>query len=209
MADYRLHCFYDSGNAFKVAMMLDIAGCDWEAVPVTPGGDPMHGPDWWAKANEIGEVPVLEHDGAFLSQSGVILNRLAWETGKFGGRDAAEEEEIWRWILFDNHKFTGNFSMLRYLCGIEKTGETPITEYLRARVRRAWGVFERHLETQDFVLGDRPCIADFSMAGYHYYGEETGIDRVTEFPRIEAWTKRIAELSGWRSPQEVLPRVRA
>lgn len=176
--------------------MLGVAGCDWDAVPVTPGGDTEHGPDWWSQANVFSEVPVLERNGVFFSQSGVILNRLARETGQFGGRDEEEKEEIWRWILFDNHKFTGNFSMLRYLCGIEKTGETPITKFLRARVRRAWGLVERHLAGRDFILGDRPSIADFSMAGYQYYSEATGIDRAAEFPMIEAWANRIAKLPG-------------
>ena len=207
MAEYRLHSFYNSGNAFKVAMMLDRAGCDWEAVAVTPGGDPAHGPDWWAGANGFGEVPVLERRGRFHSQSGVILNRLARETGKFGARDDDEQEEIWRWILFDNHKFTGNFPMLRYQVGIARTGETPITEYLRARVRRAWAVVETHLAGRDFILGDRPTIADLSMAGYQYYDEPTGIDRAAEFPMIEAWVRRIATLPGWRPPGAVLPRT--
>ena len=206
MAEYRLHGFHDSGNAFKVAMMLDLAGCDWEAVAVTPGGDAAHGPDWWAGANSFGEVPVLERDGRFLSQSGVILHHLARETGRFGARDDAEADEIWRWILFDNHKFTGNFSMLRYQVGIAKTGETPVTEYLRARVRRAWAVAEAHLARRDFILGDRLTIADLSMAGYQFYDEPTGIDRAAEFPNLEAWTRRIAALPGWRPPGAVLPR---
>lgn len=206
MARYRLHCFYNSGNAFKVAMMLDLSGCDWEAVPVAPGDD-THTSEWWAEANGFGEIPVLQYDGQFLSQSGVILHRLARDTGLFGARTDDEAEQIWRWILFDNHKFTGNFSMLRYLCGIAKTGETPITEYLRARVRRAWTVAEKHLARRDFILGDRPTIADLSMAGYQFYDEDTGIDRAAEFPALEAWVSRIAALPRWRPPSAVLPRV--
>ena len=207
MADYRLHAFYNSGNAFKVAMMLDLSGCTWEAVPVTPGGDAAHGPDWWARANTFGEVPVLETGGRFLSQSGVILHRLARDTGRFGPADDDEADEIWRWILFDNHKFTGNFSMLRYLCGIEKTGETAVTAYLRARVRRAWGVVERHLQGRDFILGSRPTIADLSLAGYQFYTEPTGIDRAEEFPALDAWTRRVSALPRWRPPEAVLPRT--
>ena len=207
MTDYLLHGFYNSGNSFKVAMMLDLSGCDWESVAVTPGGDPEHGPDWWTAANVLGEVPVLECKGQYLSQSGLILNWLAHETGKFGPRNSDEADEIWRWILFDNHKFTGNFSMLRYLCGIEKTGETQVTKSLRARVRRAWAVAERRLASCDFILGSRPTIADLSMAGYQFYDEPAGIDRAVEFPAIEAWTHRIAALPGWRPPEAVLPRA--
>ena len=30
MADYTLHCFLESGNAYKTALMLQLAGADWE-----------------------------------------------------------------------------------------------------------------------------------------------------------------------------------
>ena len=32
MADYNLHCFAQSGNAYKVALALELAGADWEPV---------------------------------------------------------------------------------------------------------------------------------------------------------------------------------
>ena len=48
MAEYRLHCFRESGNAFKVAMMLDLCGADWEPVfvPFATGLTPT--PQWRA-----------------------------------------------------------------------------------------------------------------------------------------------------------------
>jgi glutathione S-transferase len=30
MAEYRLHCFAQSGNAYKAALMLALCGADWE-----------------------------------------------------------------------------------------------------------------------------------------------------------------------------------
>ena len=32
MADYNLHCFAQSGNAYKVALALELAGANWEPV---------------------------------------------------------------------------------------------------------------------------------------------------------------------------------
>ena len=29
MAEFTLHCFAQSGNAYKVALMLELAGADW------------------------------------------------------------------------------------------------------------------------------------------------------------------------------------
>lgn len=201
MAEFKLHCFRESGNAFKVAMMLDLTGVDWEPVFLPFSSGLTRTADWRTGVNEMGEAPVLEHRGERLSQSGVILDYLSEVTGRFGAQDAAQRREIWRWILFDNHKFTSYFSMLRFQYGIQKTGETPVTEFLRGRVRAAWGVAEARLQRQDFVAGDQPTIADLSMAGYHYYREETGIDRTAEFPAIERWAARIAALPGWRAPE--------
>lgn len=206
MAEYKLHCFTESGNAYKVALMLDLCAASWEAVPVPFGTGVTRSAGWRAEVNDMGEAPVLEHRGLRLSQSGVILDYLAGELGRFGPRDVAERREIWRWILFDNHKFTSYYATLRFQYGIQKTGDTPVTEFLRARARSAWGVVEARLAAgRDFMLGERPTIADLSMAGYLYYDEPTGIDRAAEFPAIERWVQRIAALPGWRPPQVAMP----
>jgi glutathione S-transferase len=47
------------------------------------------------------------------------------------------------------------------------------------------------------MLGEEPTIADFSMVGYHYYNEATGIDR-SAFPNIDAWTRHVAAVPGWQ-----------
>jgi glutathione S-transferase len=203
--EYRLHCFRESGNAFKVAMMLDLCGADWAPVPVAFGTGVTRTTAWRAEVNDMGEAPVLEHRGERLSQSGVILDYLASTTGRFGARDAAEQREIWRWILFDNHKFTSYYATLRFQYGIQKTGDTPVTEFLRTRARAAWSVVDARLAGRDFLLGDRPTIADLSLAGYVYYDEATGIDRAAEFPAIDRWTRRVAALPGWRPPGQAMP----
>lgn len=205
MADFRLHCFVQSGNAYKAALMLELAGCDWEPVFVAFLDGETREEAWREKVNDMGEAPVLEHGDVRLSQSGVILDYLAETTGRFGPRDDAERREILRWILFDNHKFTGQFATLRFLYGILKTGETPVTEFFRQRVRAAYGIVDKHLETRTFMVGERLTIADLSLAGYVFYEEETGIDRAREFPHIEAWVERLRALEGWKSPAELMP----
>ena len=183
MADYRLYCAGVSGNAYKAALMLNLSGCDWEPVVLDYIGGATRQEGFREEINELGEIPVLEHGAKRLSQSGAILTYLAEKTGRFGGRDEDEKLEILRWILFDNHKFTSYFATLRFLVGIQKTGETPVTEFLRGRTQTAFGMVEKHLAGRDFLLGDRPTIADISMVGYLYYTEETGLDRAP-YPSI-------------------------
>jgi glutathione S-transferase len=208
MAEYRLYCFGESGNSYKAALMLALCGCDWEPRRVDYFNGETRGDEYRSTVNELGEAPVLEHDGKRLTQSGVILTYLAERTGRFGGRSADERLEVLRWILFDNHKFTSYFATLRFLVGLQKTGETPVTEFLRTRALAAFGIVEKHLAAHPFMTGDAPTIADISMVGYLYYREETGIER-SIFPNIEAWTKRIAALPGWKHPHDLMPPARA
>lgn len=207
MSAFRLHCFYESGNSYKVALMLALTGTDWEPVPVAFFTGETRTPEWRARLNEMGEAPVLEHNGKILTQSGVILDYLAEVTGKFGWRDEDERREIYRWILFDNHKFTGAFATLRFFYGLKKTGETEVTTFLRDRATGAYRVVDKHLETTDFLVGGRLTIADLSLAGYVYYTEETGMDRDRDFPAIKAWKDRIAALPGWKSPADLMPKL--
>lgn len=205
MAEYTLYCDAISGNCYKAALMLALAGCDWKAELVDYVAGGTRTDQYKASLNEQGEMPVLEHQGKKLSQSGVILTYLAERTGKFGGQTDDERREILRWILFDNHKFTSYFATLRFLVGIQKGGETPVTEFLRGRAMGAWGIVDKHLATQPFMIGAKPSIADFSLAGYVYYPEETGIDRA-RFPHITAWAERIKALPGWKHPYDLMPR---
>lgn len=205
MADYRLHCFAQSGNAYKVALYLQLAGIAWEPVFVDffKGGQ-TRTPEWRESVSAMGEVPVLEHGGRRYTQSGAILTLLAEQTGHFAPRDADERYETLRWLLWDNHKFTSYYATLRFLLGLAKTGETPVTEFLRARVKAAFAVADAHFGRNAFVLGDRPTIADLSMAGYVFFPEETGLDW-DAYPALSAWRERIRALPGWVHPYELMP----
>jgi glutathione S-transferase len=205
MAEYRLYGIGESGNAYKAALMLNLCGLDWEPIFVDFFNGENRTDRYRFEINEQGEIPVLEHGGRRITQSGVILQYLAEKTGRFGGADADEAREILRWILFDNHKFTSYFATLRFMYGLQKTGETPVTEFLRARALGAFGIVEKHLGAQDFIVGNRPTIADISMVGYLYFTEETGIDR-SVFPNITAWAGRIAALPGWAHPFDLMKR---
>jgi len=205
VAQYKLHCFSQSGNAYKPALYLNCAGLDWEPVFVDFFKGQTRDAKWRASVNAMGEAPVLETAGKTLTQSGAILLYLAEMTDKFAPETDDERNEVLRWILFDNHKFTSYYATLRFLKGIVKSGDPAVLEFLRGRALGAFGIVDKHLAKQPFLLGAQPTIADFSLAGYQYYEEETGIDR-NAFPNLAAWTRRIAQLPGWKHPYELMPR---
>ena len=207
MADYRLHCFAQSGNAYKVALMLSACGLDWEPVLVSYFDGATRAPEWRHDVNAMGEVPVLEHHGRRLSQSGAILTWLARRTGQFAPADEDEEMDVLRWILFDNHKFTSYFATHRFMLSLAgKPADPAVLSFLRARVDAALAVADAHLSTTPFVVAGRPTIADFSMAGYMFYpNAETGYDLAASYPHLHAWRERIAALPGWKPPYDMMP----
>ncbi len=208
MADFRLYCFGESGNAYKAALMLELCRLPWEPVFVEFFKGETRTAEYRASVNEMGEAPVLEHQGRKLTQSGMILDYLAGITGKFAGKNDDERREIWRWILFDNHKLTANLATLRFLIRFAKTGETPVTEFLRTRATTALKIVDSHLAEQSFIAGERATIADLSMVGYLYYGEELTVP-LEPHARVMAWLDRVRALPGWKHPYELMPRAAA
>jgi glutathione S-transferase len=203
MADFRLYCFAQSGNAYKAALMLNLCGADWEARFVDFFNGETRTPEF-REINAMGEVPVLEHEGRRWSQSGVILDFLAARFGRFGWQDEDQRREILRWLLWDNHKLTSYIGTLRFLLRFQKTGETQVTEFLRGRVNTNLALLERQLAGRAFVIGERASIADLSICGYLYWPDEFGV-AWADYPNIEAWLARIAALPGWVHPYQLMP----
>lgn len=83
MGSYQLFCRGESGNAYKVALMLNLLGVRWEPRFVD-FFDATSKATFQENLNEMGELPVLQlEDGRTLSQSGAILQYLARTHGRF------------------------------------------------------------------------------------------------------------------------------
>jgi glutathione S-transferase len=205
MADYTLYCFAQSGNAYKAALMLELAGADWAPRLVDYFGGETRSPEFRA-INVMGEVPVLEHRGKRLTQSGVILDYLAETTGKFGPADgdADERRDVLRWLLYDNHKLTSYTATYRFLRTLAKDANPAVVEEFGKRARTAWGVLNAHLDGRSFVVAARPTIADLSLSGYLFWPDELGVEW-DEFPHVRDWLARIRALPRWKAPYELMP----
>ena len=204
MAEFKLHCFGESGNSYKAALMLQLCGLDWEPIKVEFFKGETRSPEYKTRWNEMGEAPALEHLGKIHTQSGVILDYLASLTGKFGWNNDDERREIYRWILFDNHKFTSYIATLRYLITLMKQPENDVTKFLLGRVNGSMKVLETHLAKHNFIACERPTIADLSICGYLYFGDELPFE-IT--PNVKAWSEKIRALPGWKHPYDLMPRA--
>lgn len=205
MTVYKLHCFKESGNSYKVALALRIAGIPWEKVEVDFFQGATRQPGWRASVNEMGEVPVLEGDAVKLTQSGAILLHLAQKYDALRVEDS-EQAEVLRWILFDNHKFTANLATYRWLrCFAKPRPHDAVLDFMRSRAAAGLDIVNQHLSGREYIVGRRLTIADISLAGYVFYpAEELGFDLANDYPHLDAWMARLARNPGWLAPYEML-----
>jgi glutathione S-transferase len=208
VAEYQLYCFAQSGNAYRVALMLNLIGADWEPIWVDffVKGE-QRTPEYRQNVNEMGEAPVLAHGGRKLSQSGVILTWLAERSGKFLPQGEDERLEALRWIIFDNQKVSGYLGPYRFLRWIAKPpGDPAVLAFLKGRFDGSLAILDKRLAKGPFLVGERATIADISMVGYLYYPpDEFGFDITAQHKNIAAWLDRIKALPGWKHPYDLMP----
>lgn len=211
MSEFELYCFAESGNSFKVAQYLELAGLDWRPINVKYFDGETHSKSFRQDLNVQGECPVLKHEGKLLTQSGVILTYLVDTVGQFGWDTEAQRYEILRWLLFDNHKLTSNLATYRYGYSIRRDAFSPdALEFVRSRLESSLTIVENVLSRQRFIAETRqPSIADLSISAYLLYPpEEHGLDLPNRYPSIARWIQELKSMEGWGSPYQLMPRGR-
>ncbi len=200
----KLHCFGESGNAYKAALTLELAGIPWEPVFVDFFGGATRTDDYRA-GNVMGEAPVLVDGDVRLTQSGAIQQWAVDQSGKLGGA-AADKYEVLRWVLWDNHKMSSQAGMTRFLMNFLPEDKRPeqVIGFMQGRLKAAYGVLNTHLQGRNWLAGDTLTIADIANCAYLYYPEPFGFDRA-DWPNIDAWLTRISATPGWKHPYDLMP----
>jgi len=201
----KLHCFGESGSAYKCALALTLADLEWEAVFVDFFNGETRTPAFRA-LNQMGEVPVLVDGATVLTQSGVILDYISSKNGRLGGKSAAERREVLRWMFWDNHKFSTQIGVARFVANFMPEDKRPagVIPFLQGRLKTAYAVLNDHLAARPWVAAADVTIADLSLCGYLYYPEPFGFARA-DWPHIDRWLDRIAALPGWKPPYDLMP----
>src|SRR5258708_31441683 len=146
MPTYRLHYFPESGNSYKLALMLTLSGQTFDPVWTDFGGGVTRTPEWREAINEMGEIPVLEESGVRLTQTAPILLHLAERHGRFGGGNTKERFEVLRWLFWDNHKLTGYMATYRFQRTFTPSPDPHVLAFFRKRIDDFLGILDRHLQ---------------------------------------------------------------
>ena len=186
----RLYDYFESGNAYKVRLMLSLLGIPFERVAL----DILKGETRSAaflEKNPNHRVPMLEWpDGRVLAESNAILFHLAEDT-PWLPEDAFERAQVLQWMFFEQYSHEPFIAVLRFWTFAGGLGEHTEAEIEARRTGglHALSVMEAHLRGREWFVGERCSIADFALFAYTHVAHEGGFD-LTPFESFNALLQR-------------------
>jgi glutathione S-transferase len=187
----------ESGHAYKVRLMLNLAGLPHEFEEVDIFGPHEQRPAAFRALAPFGEVPLLVHAGRPYVQSNAILLHLAAHTGALDGEVAERIGRVREWLFWESNRIGFSLPNLRYHMRFEPAAP-EVLAMLRQRVDADIARLEHEFaDGREFILGRAPTVADVSLCGYLFWADQA---QVAVPPHLQGWLGRIAALPGWRHP---------
>jgi glutathione S-transferase len=187
----RLYDSHDSGNAYKVRLLLSQLGQPFERVHMDILRGDTRRPEYLSK-NPNHRVPLIEWpDGRRLAESNAILFHLA-EGSTYLPPDPWVRAQVLQWLFFEQYSHEPYIAVVRFWhhAGLVDEHRNELSEK-QERGYHALQVMEGHLGSSEFFVADRYSIADIALYAYTHVAREGGFD-LGRFPRINAWLARVA-----------------
>ena len=181
-------------RAHRVMCMLKELGVDYAHVP-TPFTDGSTRKPEFLAINPNGRVPALDCDGLVLFESLAINLFLA---RKFGGplAPASIEEEAlvtqWSfWVVTEIEKplLLAAANLMLFAPDLRRPDELAV---MLGKLARPFGVLDRLLAGQRWLVGDRFTVADLNVSAVMTLGVLAGVP-LTDFPQLAEWLRRCIE----------------
>jgi GST-like protein len=160
--------FYYSGapNPTKIALFLEEAGLEYEAIPVDTRKGEQHKPEYLA-INPNAKVPAIVDGDAVVFDSNAILLYLAEKTGKFLPANTPKARgELLSWLMFVASG-VGPYSgqSVHFRTYAPEKNEYAINRYAY-EAQRHFGIIDARLGKGRYMLGDTYTIVDMDVWGW-------------------------------------------
>ena len=153
-------------NPMKVALFLEEAGLEYEAIPVDTRKGDQHAPAFTA-LNPNNKVPVIVDGDATVFDSNAILLYLGEKTGQFMPGDGPKARgDLLSWLMFVASgigPYSGQSVHMRHFAPEPK--DYAVQRYL-FEAQRHYGIVEARLGQHEWMLGDRYTIVDMALWGW-------------------------------------------
>ena len=152
-------------------------------------------PEFLAKVNANGRIPVLQDGDKFLPESNAACFYLAdgsplIPTGRF------ERADMLRWMFWEQYNHEPNVAVVRFWLAI--IGEQNLGEMQRTLLpgkreagEAALALMDRHLAGRDWFVGDSLSLADIALYAYTHVAGGGGFE-LSRYPAVCGWMGRLA-----------------
>lgn len=180
-----------SGNCYKVRLLLAHLGVSYDRQEVDVI-DRSNRAELLGDLNPALRVPTLVFDdGRPLAESNAILWYLA-EGTSYLPHDHFERAQVLQWLFFEQYSHEPNIAVARFWLAV--LGAPPSQAEVDAKLQSGYAALdamERHLDTRQFLVGERYTIADIALYAYSHVAHEGGFD-LSAYQAINAWLERVA-----------------
>lgn len=183
-----------SGNCLKVKWLLDWLGRDyrWVETDVTAGATRTAD---FLNRNPAGQVPaVVLEDGRALAQSNAIIGYLAEGTALVPA-DPYDRARVYEWLFWEQYSHEPYIAVARFqrLLGGKRADE--VEPRLMERGHAALARMEGALTRADWLVGDKPTLADLALVAYTRVAHEGDFD-LSAYPAVRGWIGRVETAFG-------------
>lgn len=190
----KLYDFELSGSCYKIRMLMNILGVQYESVTVD-FVNKEHKTDKYTALNPFGELPIFEDGNVRLRDAQAIMVYLAAKYDKNDSwypQDAESMGKIQQWLSTGggevmNAAAARLVKILNYPLDIEK---------LHAGANRVFKIMDDHLATRSYLELEHPTIADIACFPYTALAGEGGID-LTPYQNILRWLGNMKKVPGF------------
>jgi glutathione S-transferase len=186
----RLYDYLESGNGYKVRLLLHQLGVEYERIELDITRGQTRTPEF-LRLNRNGRIPLLVlEDGTCLPESDAILFYLAEGTPLLPA-DRLGRAQVLRWMFFEQYSHEPYIAVVRFWVHTGAAAQRPDeVAQRRARGYDALAVMEDHLSGRDFFVGDGYTIADIALYAYTHVAHEGGFE-LDAYPSVRAWLERV------------------
>tara|TARA_R110000782_G_scaffold39201_4_gene91347 strand:+ start:510 stop:1133 length:624 start_codon:yes stop_codon:yes gene_type:complete len=205
---FRLYGFFTQ-NSMKTLYVLEELGCDYEFVFVDLGKGEQRS-ESFARLTPVGKVPVLEHDGDTLFESGAICRYVAnLQESPLYPENKRQRAKVDQWMDFFTCHLGRWLTKLYFEAVIRpkfSPGDPDLDGIKEARgyADQQLRIFDDLLANSDWIANDALSIAD--LFAFAYVEQFRAIDLPIEnYENVQAWFNRIESRNSIANARARLP----
>lgn len=198
---FTLYNYVLSGNCYKVRLLAALLGVSYNTVNIDFYPGEAHKSLEMLTINPAGTIPVLKTDDMVLTESQAMLAWLAKrfdESGQWWPTDdVLKMTEVMQWLAFSTRlSSTIGEARLHAMLKFEVDLPAALAGATIALRELESHLFEQGLKHSQWLVGDKPTIADIACFPYVALSPDASIEH-DAYPAIRAWLYAVKSLDGF------------